>query len=605
MMRRVYFLAAAQLLLGLGLAHAEPVHGIAMHGTPLLPEGFSHFPYVNPAAPKGGRLTLGATGSFDSLNPMIVKGQAANGVREFVVESLMARGLDEPFTLYGLIAESVEVPEDRASITFNLDPRARFSDGTPITVKDVLFSFEVLREKGRPNHRTYYKKVTKALRLSGHKVMFTFETGDREMPLILGLMPILPSHVMSAGTFERTTLDPKALIGSGPYRISHVEAGRSIVYARDSDYWGKDMPVNRGRFNFDEIRFEYFRDGTVLFEAFKNGQIDLRSEEDPGRWFEGYDIPAVTEGRILKPEFETGLPAGMNALVFNTRRAVFADPRVRRALIRLFDFEGANRALFHGLFRRTQSYFERSRLSSIGQPAGEPERVLLAPFSDHVKPDILEGRFRFPSSAGTGHNRVNWQASFELLKEAGYAIERGALVHKVTQKPLEFEILLPAAGQDKLFASFAADLARLGIRASLRVAHSAQFELRRKTYDFDMIPWTWHASLSPGNEQLFRWSSAAASQEGSFNLAGVQSPAVDAMIAAMLAAATHDDFVSAVRALDRVLLSGDYVIPLFHLPKQWIAHWRRLKYPDRTPLTGYNLESWWMTDDRQAAHRPY
>ncbi len=582
--------------LGAGASRAEPVHGLAMHGLPALPPGFPSFPYVNPGAPKGGRLTLGAGGSFDSLNPLLIKGEAANGVREFVFESLMARNLDEPFSLYGLIAQSVETPEDRSWVTFHLDPRAHFSDGQPITAADVLFSYDVLREKGRPNHRAYYKKVTKAEQLSPREVRFTFESGDREMPLILGLMPIVPRHVFKAETFETTTLDPAAMIGSGPYKIAHVDAGRSIVYAKDPNYWGRDLPVNAGRFNFGEIRFEYFREGAALFEAFKGGQIGLRSEEDPGRWYEGYAIPAVADGRIAKREFAIGLPAGMSALAFNTRRAVFADPRVRRALILMFDFEWINRGLYHGLFRRTQSFFERSILSSNGRPADDRERALLAPFPGAVKPEILEGRHIFPASGGTGHNRANWQAASALLREAGYELDGGRLVHKTTKKPLEFEILTAGAGQERVFASFVADLERLGVRATLRATHSAQFERRRKTYDFDMIPWSWAASLSPGNEQLFRWSSSSAREDGTYNLPGVQNPAADAMIAAMLAATAYEEFASAVRALDRVLLSGDYVIPLYYLPGQWIAHWNTLAFPERTPVSGFNLDSWWSTD---------
>lgn len=577
-------------------ARAEPVHGIAMHGAPALPKGFSHFPYVNPSAPKGGRLTLGASGSFDSLNPLIVKGDVANGVREFVFESLMARSLDEPFSLYGLIAESVETPEDRSSVTFRLDPRARFSDGAAITAADVLFSYEVLREKGRPNHRTYYKKVTKAEQLSKHEVRFTFESGDREMPLILGLMPVLPSHVFKAETFEATTLNPAAMIGSGPYKIAHADAGRSVAYARDPNYWGRHLPVNAGRFNFDEIRFEYFREGAALFEAFKSGQLGLRSEEDPGRWHEGYNIPAVADGRVAKREFEIGLPAGMTALAFNTRRAIFADPRVRRALILMFDFEWVNRGLYHGLFRRTQSYFERSVLSSNGRPADARERELLAPFPEAVKPSILDGSHFFPATGGDGHNRANWQAAAALLREAGYELDGARLVHKETKTPLEFEILTSGAAQERVFSSYIADLNRLGVRAALRTTHSAQFERRRKTYDFDMMPWSWGASLSPGNEQLFRWSSSSATEDGTFNLPGVQNPAVDALIAAMLAATTHEEFVSAVRALDRVLLSGDYVIPLYYLPTQWVAHWKTLAFPETTPVSGFNLDSWWSVE---------
>lgn len=573
--------------------HAGPVHGIAMHGQPKQPADFSHFSYVNPQAPKGGRLTLSSFGSFDSLNPLIVKGEPAAGIREYVYETLMARGLDEPFTLYGLIAETIEVPDDRSWITFNLNPKAHFSDGAPVTAEDVLFSFELLKEKGRPNHRTYYRKVAKAERLSEHAVRFTFDnSGDREMPLILGLLPVLPKHLIDPQTFDSTSL--KAPVGSGPYRVGRVDAGRSISYERDTNYWGKDLPVNRGRFNFDEIRFDYFREASVMFEAFKTGQVDLWLEEDPRRWASGYDFPAVADGRVVKGTFDIGLPAGMTALVFNTRRGVFADPRVREALILLFDFEWINRTLYAGLFKRTQSYFERSILASAGRPADSIERQLLAPYAGYVKPEIMEGRYELPASRGSGSNRKNQSEAFRLLTEAGYELKGGRLVSKTTGAPLTFEILAASTAQEALLLSFARDVERLGIRAKLRVVDSAQYQARLINYDYDMIQNTWVSSLSPGNEQLFRWSAAAADTPGTYNYAGVKNPAADAMIQALLAAKSEEDFVSSVRALDRVLLSGDYVIPLFYTPKQWVAYWKRLEFPEVTPLFGYNVDSWWV-----------
>ena len=576
-------------------ANAKPMHGIALHGLPKQPADFQHFSYVDPDAPKGGRLVMSAFGSFDSLNPLIVKGVAANGIRDFVVESLMARGLDEPFTLYGLIAETVEVPDDRSSITFNLDPRARFSDGMPITADDVLFSFELLKEKGRPNHRTYFAKVAKTERLSDHKVRFIFDAaGDQEIPLILGLLPVLPRHLVDPATFESTTLAP--FVGSGPYRIAKVDAGRSVTYERDPDYWGKDLPANRGRFNFDEIRFDYFREGSVMFEAFKTGQVDLWPEEDPRRWANGYDFSAVKDGRVVKANFDIGLPAGMTALVFNTRRKVFADRRVRQALILLFDFEWINRTLYAGLYSRTQSYFERSVLASAGRPADTIERQLLAPYAKYVKPEIMEGTYRFPTTSGSGRNRKNQSEAFRLLQEAGYELKSGRLVDKETGRQLEFEILGASTTQEGLLLSFARDVERLGIKVKLRVVDSAQYQARLTSYDYDMIQNTWASSLSPGNEQLFRWSTGAATTPGTYNFAGVENPAADAMIQALLAAKSEETFVSSVRALDRVLLSGDYVIPLFYIPKQWLAYWTRLEHPETTPLFGYNVDSWWSGD---------
>ena len=383
------------MFIGCGTAGAAPSHSIALHGTPLYADNFEAFPYVNPSAPKGGRLTLGVLGSFENLNPFIVQGVPASGIREFVVESLMARSLDEPFTLYGLLAETIDVADDGKSVTFALNPNAKFSDRLPVTPEDVITSFELLKTKGRPNHRTYFAKVSKAEKIGERSVRFTFEdASDRELPFILGLMPVFAAHATTPQKFETSSMTP--LVGSGPYTVSHVDPGRSISFTRDKDYWGRDLPVNRGRFNFDEVRFDYFRDASVMLEAFKSGAIDLRLEDDPGRWADAYDIDAVHDGRIVKAEFDIGLPAGMTALVFNTRRAVFSDPRVRRALMTLFDFEWVNRTLYNGLFKRTTSYFERSYLASTGRPADTRERALLAPFPNAVRPEFLEGTYSVP-----------------------------------------------------------------------------------------------------------------------------------------------------------------------------------------------------------------
>lgn len=573
-------------------------HGIAMHGEPEEPAGFAHFRYVDPDAPKGGRVSVGVTGSFDSVNPLIVRGNPAAGMRDYVIETLLARSLDEPFSLYGLIARSVDMPEDRSCITFDIDPRARFSDGKPITAADVIFSWQLLRDKGRPNHRSYYAKVAKAEELGDRRVRFEFEAGgDREIPLILGLMPILPKHAVDWETFDQTSLTP--LIGSGPYRVARVDPGRSITYARDPDYWGRDLPVNRGRFNFEEVRFEYFRDGAAMFEAFKSGVLDVWLEEDPARWAGGYDIPALGAGRLVKAELDIGLPAGMTALVFNTRRSVFADQKVRRALIELFDFEWANRNLYHGLYRRTQSYFERSELSAHGRPADATERALLAAFPGAVRSEVLEGTHAFPVSDGSGQDRTHLKVAFDLLKQAGYVLDGRQMVNAATRAPLSFEILATSAAQERLLGGFLSTLSRLGIRATVRVVDSAQYQQRITAYDFDMIQATWPSSLSPGNEQVFRWDSRMAATDGTFNWAGVANPAADAMIQAMLAARDRAAFVSATRALDRVLISGDYVVPLFHLPKQWVAHWSDLQRPARTPVFGFNIDIWWRKPSGQ------
>jgi peptide/nickel transport system substrate-binding protein len=579
---------AAWPSLAVAASSGEPMHALAMHGKPKHPAGFTHFPYVNPNAPRGGRLVLGTLGTFDSLNPFIIKGVSATGLREYVFESLMARSGDEPFTLYGHIAESLELPPDRAWVTFHLRPEAKFADGHPLTVEDVLFSHALLKEKGWPYHRSHYGKVAKAEKLGERSIRFTFETaGDREVPLLLALMPILPRHRLDADAFERTTLEPP--LGSGPYVVAQVDAGRSITYRRNPDWWARNLPVARGRFNFDEIRIEFFRDASSLFEAFRAGEIDVRLEDDPGRWVEGYDIAAVADGRIIKREFDTGLPSGMSALAFNTRRPQFQDRRVRQAFIVLFDGEWMNRSLFNGLFKRTQSYFERSYLSSHGRPADARERTLLAPFASDVKPDVMSGTFRFPD--GSSDNRASLKAAHKLLLDAGYEVKGGRMTKGGRRLSVEF--LAQTRNQERLVLSYARTLDRLGIDLRVRQVDSAQYNARLKSFDFDMVQWNWSASLSPGNEQINRWSSRAADVEGSLNLTGAKNPAADAMIEALLQAESEEDFTAAVRAFDRVLISGDYAIPLFYLPKIWVAHWSHLKFPATLPLAGFDVDTWW------------
>lgn len=572
-------------------------HAIAMHGSPLKGDGFTHFDYVNPDAPKGGEVHIGILGSFDSLNPFIVRGVPAQGLRDVLYESLLTRGLDEPFTLYGHIAERIEVPEDRSSITFHINPLARFSDGEKIDADDILFSWKTLRDHGRPNHRAYYKKVIKATRIDDLTVRFDLEPGDRELVLILGLMPVLPSHALNEESFQKTTLTPP--IGSGPYTIESVDPGRGVIYRRNPDWWAKDLGSSRGRFNFDTIRYDYFRDDAAMLEAFLSGKVDLRVEEDPSRWAEGYGARKQSSYELVRKEFEIGLPAGMNALAFNTRRKMFADPRVREGIIQLFDFAWINENLYHGLYERTQSFFERSTLSSIGKPADEVERRLLAKFPNAVLPSVMDGTYRMPVTNGSGRNRKNWRKALTLFNQAGYELKEGRLINKATGKQLAFELLAGTTINERLFLAFSRDLAKLGIDARVRVVDSAQYQSRIKAYDYDMIQTRWPSSLSPGNEQIFRWSSKLADREGTFNFPGVKNPAADAMIGAMLAAKGEKEFVSAVRALDRVLISGHYVLPLFHLPKQWVGYWTRLEHPEKTSLFGYQLDSWWAAKTEQ------
>jgi peptide/nickel transport system substrate-binding protein len=570
----------------------EPSHAIAMHGSPALPPGFSHFRYVDPAAPKGGRLVASIVGTFDSLNPLIVKGLPFEHVRSYVIESLMARGFDEPFTLYGLLAQTVETDPARSYVIFGLDPRARFSDGHPLTAEDVIFSWQLLRDKGRPNYRTYYAKVRRAEALGERSVRFDLQgADDRELPLILGLMPILPKHAIDPSTFDQTSFAPP--LGSGPYVVADVRAGESVLLKRNPDYWGRDLSVSRGYWNFDEIRFEFYRDGNAEFEAFKKGLVDVRTETDPGRWKTAYDVPAVRDGRIVREAFSTGLPRPLTAFVFNTRRPMFADVRVREAIGLLFDAEWVNHNFFFDLYRRTAGFFEGSELSARGRPADDRERALLAPYPDAVRPDVLEGTWSPPVSDGSGRDRKTLRRALALLDAAGYELHGTELRQRSTGRALEFAILVTARDEERLALAFAHDLLRAGIKARVRMVDAVQYDQRRQTFDFDMLRYQWSESLSPGNEQSFYWGSAAADEPGSRNYMGVRSKAVDAMIAALLAAEGREDFIAAVRALDRVLMSGLFVVPLFHLPEQWVARWGHINRPATTSLFGYLPETWW------------
>jgi peptide/nickel transport system substrate-binding protein len=594
--------ASACLLAAPGGADARPRHAIAMHGKAALAEGFAHFAYANPKAPKGGRLILGALGTFDSLNPFVVIGLAPSEIRGYVVESLLTRGLDEPFTLYGLLARAVETDDARSYVTFLLDPGARFSDGRPVTADDVAFSWRLLRDHGRPNHRAYYSKVVRADVLDEHTVRFDFGGAtDRELPLILGLMPIFARHATDPDTFEQTTFT--APMGSGPYVVASVSPGERITLKRRADYWGRDRAVNRGLWNFDEVRLDYYRDSNTQFEAFKKGLYDVRVEADAARWEEGYDVPAVRAGRILKESFTTHAPRGMSAFVFNTRRPLFADVRVREALGLLFDADWVNRNFFFNRYRRSTSYFAGSELSSHGHPADARERVLLAPFKNAVRADILAGAWRPSGFDGPGHDRQRLRRALKLLADAGWEIDSTELRSRRTGRRFAFEILVTTRDQERLALALQRDFKRAGIAAHVRMVDAVQYDRRKQTFDFDMLQNEWGASLSPGNEQSFYWGSAAAETEGSRNYMGAKNPAVDAMIAAMLAAHQREAFVSAVRALDRVLLSGFYVIPLFYTSEQWVARWSAIRHPKATSLNGYVPEAWWR-DPSSTTDRP-
>ena len=580
------------LIVQSGVAYSEPVHAIAMQGDVALGADFKHLPYANPAAPKGGVYRRAVTGSFDSLNPFIIKGRAAVALRVYVYESLLARNRSEPFSLYGLIAEKIDVADDRSRITFFINRKAHFSDGTPILASDVLFSFKTLRDKGRPNHRGYYKKVLRVEVVDDHTITFHLDGKDRELVLILGLMPVLSKKYFADHSFEKTTLKP--IVGSGPYVVSNVKVGESIVYKRDVNYWGRDLPINRGLWNFDTIAYEYFRDGQAAFEAFKKNLVDTRFESDPNKWAGGYDIDAVKNGDVILDTIKTHLPKPTSALVFNTRRKIFADPLVREALVHVFDFEWANKNLFHGLFNRTQGFFTGSALSSIGQPANELERNLLSSVGGSLSSRFLDGAFSQPVSDGSGRDRKALRIAVSLLAKAGWNFKDRVLTNKQTGEAFTFEIIIQSSGQEKIALHFQRSLRQIGIAASIRKVDSSQFQQRLQTYDYDMIPFTWYNSLSPGNEQAFYWGSKGRKDPGTRNYMGVANPAIDKMIDEMVKAPSGETFSASVRALDRLLVSGFYIIPLYHANGQWLARWSHIKYPAITSNYGFRAESAWF-----------
>lgn len=581
------------------LMAGEPTHGLAAHGAPALPPDFEHLPYADPQAKKGGRLRVGLAGTFDSLNPFNLKsGSTAQGLVGNIFQGMMARSQDEPFTLYPLIAQSLDIDAARAHVTFHLDPRAHFSDGKPITSEDVLFSFNLLKSKGRPQQRVAYGLVKSITAPDAQTVSYDLTgVGDRELPLILAIMPVLPRHATDLERFSDATLAKP--LGSGPYIVADAQAGARLLLKRDPNYWGADVPSQRGFYNFDEIDIQYFRDGNALFEAFKAGLIDYREETSTTRWSTGYDFPALREGRVATEALKNENPKGLEGFVFNTRQTIFKDIRLREALGMMFDFEWINANLYSNLYTRTKSFFDESELSSSGRPANEKERALLAPYPDAVRADILDGKWRPPVNDGSGRDREMAKRALELLAAAGYHVNGDRLAKDGA--PVSFEIMVKDRNQERLALNYAASLARIGVEARVRLVDEVQYQRRRQKFDFDMMIGQYLASASPGNEQRMRWGSASATQESSFNLAGAASPAIDSLIAALLSAQSHEDFVSAVRAYDRVLLSGFYVVPLFHASEQWIAHSTDLARPQRlpryaAPLFGPTLESWWRKD---------
>ena len=599
-MIRSVLAAVLALALGASAALAAPRHGIAMHGEPKYGPGFDHFAYVNPDAPKGGTLRLAAQSTFDSLNPFIVKGVPAAGAG-MPFETLMVPSADEPFSMYGLLAETIDTPPDRSWVVFTLRKEARWHDGRPVTPEDVIFSLDVLKAKGDPHYRFYYGAVDKAEKVGQHGVKFTFKPGDNhELPLIVGEMPILPRHYWEGRDFSQTTLEPP--LGSGPYRVGRFEPGRFVEYERVADYWGRDLPVRKGQFNFDRLRYDYYRDTTVALEALKAGEYDFRQENEAKKWATAYhDWAALAQGRAVRTELDNEVPAGMQAFAFNIRRDLFADPRVRRALAQAFDFEWTNRNLFYGQYTRTTSYWSNSELAAAGLPS-PAEMKVLEPLRGQVPDEVFTEVYAPPSTEGEDSIRPNLRKAMALLEEAGWRVEDGRLVKD--GRPFAFEILLVQPAFERISLPFARNLARLGIEARVRTVDTSQYVNRVRDFDYDMIVASWGESLSPGNEQAMFWTSEAADQPGSGNYVGIRNPAVDTLVAGVISARDRDELVARTRALDRVLLWNHYVIPQWHIGHDRVAYWDKFGRPETTPMRGYQLFAWWAKEAARTAAAP-
>jgi len=578
-------------------AEPQPRHGIAMHGEPKYGPDFTHFDYADLNAPKGGSVTFSAIGTFDSLNPHILKGVSAAGL-DLVFQTLTTNSLDEPFSEYGEVARTITTPDDRSWVRFELRPEARWHDGRPITADDVVFSLDILKTSGHPFYRAYYRSVEKAVKLDDHTVEFRFASGvNRELPLIVGQLPVLPQHYWQGRKFDAVTLDPP--LGSGPYRVAEVDPGRSIVYERVKDWWAKDLPVNRGRYNFDRVRYDYYRDANVALEAFKAGQYDIRIENVSKLWATGYDSPALRRGWIVKEEIPVERPAGMQGFVFNTRRSIFRDRRVRWALAHAFDFEWTNKVLFYGAYTRTDSYFENSELEAEGLPS-PAELALLEPWRDRLPPELFTKDYEPPKTDGSGNIRSNLREALRILREAGWVVENGRLTNRETGEVMKFEILLVSPSFERVVGPFVQNLKRLGIEATYRTIDPAQYQNRVQDFDFDMIVAVWGQSISPGNEQRDYWTCEAAKTPGSRNYAGICDPVVDDLVEKIIAARTREELVVACRALDRVLLWGHYVIPHWYIPYERVAYWDKFGRPEVLPRNGLDLFTWWIDPARLA-----
>ena len=585
------------VLLGLSseASAQEWTYGLALHGAPKYAED-KPFDYVNPHAPKGGDMRLADIGTFDSVNPYILKGVPAAGA-EMLSATLMESSLDEPFSQYGLVAKSVKVAKDRSWVAYQLRPEATFQDGTPITPEDVIFSFETLRTLGHPFYRSYYKDVAKAEKTGAHEITFTFRVKDNtELPLIMGQLPILAKHFWQEKDFAATILEP--IVGSGPYKIESLSAGRTVTYRRVANWWGKDLPREKGRYNFETLRYDYYRDATVALEGFLAGRYDFRLENIAKEWATAYTTPAVAQGMIVKQEIKNELPTGMQGFVFNTRRAIFKDPRVREALGCAFDFEWSNKNVAFGAYKRTASYFENSELAARGLPSPE-ERAILEPYRGKIPDAVFTTEFTPPQTDGSGDVRENLHKAAALLQKAGWTLKDGHLVN-AKGEPFAFEIVDQSPLFERWIQPFLRNLERLGIQARFRIVDTAQYQNLIDDFNFDMIIHVFGQSLSPGNEQRDVWTSAKADQKGSRNLIGVKDPVVDALVEKLVRAPDRATLITICHALDRVLLWNFYVIPHWHNDAYRVGLWDRFGHPAINPKYGLDVVGTWWFDPAKA-----
>ncbi len=599
-MRITAVLIAGLLVAGAVQAQETTVsHGLSLFGELKYPADFKHLDYVNPDAPKGGEVRMSAIGTFDSLNPFIIKGSPAAGLG-LIYDTLLDGARDEASSEYGLLAASVEVPKDLSWVAFTLRPEARWHDGKPVTPADVIFSFETLKKEGAPFYRYYYANVEKAEQTGPHTVRFTFQgPKNRELPLIVGQLQVLPKHYWEGKEFNATTLDPP--LGSGPYRIESLESGRSISYERVTDYWGKDLPINKGRYNFDVMQFDYFRDPIIALEAFKAHTFDFRQENNSKLWATSYDFPAFRDGRVKKEEIRHEIPTGMQGFTFNLRRPQFMDPRVRHALAYAFDFEWSNKNLFYGQYTRTKSYFSNSELAANGLPSAA-ELKLLEPLKAQIPEQVFTKEYLPPATDASGNIRKNLRTAKKLLDTAGWQVKNGVLTETKSGRAMAMEFLLVSPAFERIVAPLVENLKRLGVKATIRIVDTSQYRRRLDTFDFDVVVGSFGQSLSPGNEQRDFWGSAAAGREGSRNIIGIKDPAIDKLIDHVIFANSRAELITASRALDRVLLWHHYVIPNWHIRAFRVAYWDRFNKPKVRPKYGLGFQdTWWVDAKKDAA----